>query len=706
MSIDLSTPAISSVCDAVASPSDPTSWFLLHYTSSTPAQLDVVSAGRDPVFDSWKATLETTTEDVLFGYGEIEGKGLVLVYLTDRVGGVRRARAIVHSRAVAQLFPDHQAVFTISHPSQLTEDLVSEKLGRVPVTPITRLPPSVSNQFSDPPEDASVPQVHNEPSTWTALLKDSTMEHNGNGNGNGNGERSIAETELAPPVSSNHLNSSYAAEPSTNESSPRSISSRFNKHLHFQRPAQTSTQERSVSLNSPPPILPEPQSPTSPASTSGRFKSSSLAKAFRRGRTSSGETRSPPVSPQINEFGGPPVPAKDDYPSPPSTLSFVPPKDRAIYTPPSFATSSGGIGFQQQMEEFPSPPITSLNPSPSAAEALFQARQRRLSQENEIQERFRQDQRRKAEPTEKEDNDDDDDVRLAYDESDEDEESVEMGQARIVSQTQGLTLDNHLAASTDAPAPVQNHAPYMLGARIDAEEHAQLRAAEEAKERQVMEDAREAERVRVAEEQRLAAEAQAEETSRREREREEAEFRDGERLRLAREAQTRLEEEERVRVQEEMQRAEEERARRIEEERIRKAKLEAKRVAEEKARMEAERKRKEDVRNILLNGKRNGGVMLQGWVTVQTTKSMTWRRRYFHLFATEMKLYKAQHDPRPIQLILLGPGATLSEEYDEALTGVKDSFKVVGSNDEEFFLYTDSTEDKQVVLEGLELAMQ
>jgi hypothetical protein len=48
--------------------------------------------------------VSTTKEEVLFGYGKVGGKGLVLCYLTNKVGGVRRARAVVHARTVASMF--------------------------------------------------------------------------------------------------------------------------------------------------------------------------------------------------------------------------------------------------------------------------------------------------------------------------------------------------------------------------------------------------------------------------------------------------------------------------------------------------------------------------------------------------------------------------------------------------------------------------
>ena len=49
--------------------------------------------------------------------------------MVEGVGGVRRARAVVHSRAVASLFPDYSALITLNRAEELTDELIKEKLG-------------------------------------------------------------------------------------------------------------------------------------------------------------------------------------------------------------------------------------------------------------------------------------------------------------------------------------------------------------------------------------------------------------------------------------------------------------------------------------------------------------------------------------------------------------------------------------------------
>lgn len=70
-----------------ANSADATCRVLLHYSQTgSPSQITLLSSGNTPVIQSWQETLNATNEDVLFGYGEFEGNGLVLIYLTEKVG--------------------------------------------------------------------------------------------------------------------------------------------------------------------------------------------------------------------------------------------------------------------------------------------------------------------------------------------------------------------------------------------------------------------------------------------------------------------------------------------------------------------------------------------------------------------------------------------------------------------------------------------
>ncbi|OXG51931.1 hypothetical protein J010_02058 [Cryptococcus neoformans] len=163
MSVDLSHPDIAAACASISNPADPAAWLLLQYASPPSTtqlpQLLLLDSGPLPVLPAWQHHLQTTHQSILFGYAEIAEKGLVLVYLTPDVGGVKRARAIVHSRAFASLFPDYSAIITISHPSELTEQLIADELAlNLPST--TSLPvsvPAASTQYVVPGADVLVP---------------------------------------------------------------------------------------------------------------------------------------------------------------------------------------------------------------------------------------------------------------------------------------------------------------------------------------------------------------------------------------------------------------------------------------------------------------------------------------------------------------------------------------------------------------------
>ena len=75
---------------------------------------------------------------------------------------------------------------------------------------------------------------------------------------------------------------------------------------------------------------------------------------------------------------------------------------------------------------------------------------------------------------------------------------------------------------------------------------------------------------------------------------------------------------------------------------------------------------------------------------MQTLKSVVWRRRWFNLYAHEIRLFKAESvsgglaklrletdgkDAKPIQVVPLGKDARVSQKYEESQ--VQGSFKVI-----------------------------
>ncbi|OCF31234.1 hypothetical protein I316_07203 [Kwoniella heveanensis BCC8398] len=855
MSVDLSDPPIGLTRSKIQDPTEPTTWFLLHYansaTSPTPLpstssqKLTLLASGPEPVLPSWQEHLADTNEDILFGYGEIGGKGLVLLFLRDNVGGVKRARAVVHSRAVANLFPDYSALITIAHASQLTEDLITERLAlynhssssssTVPAP--THNQPKYTIPGSDHPNPLSpmapggpMPYLPSSASSTSngirqqqssrsvsAQYSSPSKHQNGQYNPSPNRHKTLDEVGagtdspsrrvgsspshsrvvsaghtpqrtsspgpiLAAPISldsptrpkqlslSQGISSAdyFKDDPTSSRSRKTSFGARLKSTFSGRSPSSTDEPSTPASGNEK---VTQPNSPTSPGTS--RFKASSLAKAFHRRRSSQQADGTPSGSPKIDEHGqlgdfeyAPPVPPKDSEPS----------GSKDLYTQPRLpltsAQNSDSLAGTPGHEEPAPPPISqlpvsvaatdgqaqlaTLSPSPSARQALFDARQKSLTHETEIQDRFRRDQEEKHRQLEggknREAEDDDRSIRLAYDESEDEDAS------RAVPNGDNRDEIHHRQEQEE---PTRSHAAEPMEGQFDdevtptiandgtvpdaaaeqlsqaAEEHAQREAAIRADEERVRhlaaaEAAAAADRERIQAE-RLEAERRVEEERQLEEERirlerlrfeEEARKAEEERLRVeAEEAALRQQEEERLQAEEEAKarieaeeqaRTEAEEAERIrvlqEEEKARREAEERERLEKEEAerrRVEEERKRKDGLREGLIKGKESGGVMLRGWVTVQTYKSMTWRRRYFHLLPKEMQLYKAEGDAKPIQTIFFGPATTVAERYDESQ--VKDSFKVISDGpkgEEEFFLFTDSSDDKETVLEGLRLCLQ
>ncbi|GMK58102.1 hypothetical protein CspeluHIS016_0501340 [Cutaneotrichosporon spelunceum] len=238
------------------------------------------------------------------------------------------------------------------------------------------------------------------------------------------------------------------------------------------------------------------------------------------------------------------------------------------------------------------------------------------------------------------------------------------------------------------------------------------------KERLRMEAARiEEERLAAKEEERLDALLRAEEEERRTAAEEEGRIREKQEAESARQAQEHrlVEMEERLAAQQEEARlAAEREAEREAAERAEEARLEAEREEHEReaiaaAKAEQERlerfaRERDEVTRQLKGGKAEGGIMLRGWVTVQTMNSPTWRRRYFHLLAAELLLFKSDSESdtgRPLTSVRLDT-AKINEAYEES--AVQGSWKLEAGA-KEYYMFADSFEDRATVLQALAIAI-
>lgn len=89
MSVDLSDPEVQSTRTDLLNPYSPTKWFILSYApQQSTAALSVLASGENPALPRIREVLEKTEEEVLFGYAEVGGKGLIVAFLRDNVGYV------------------------------------------------------------------------------------------------------------------------------------------------------------------------------------------------------------------------------------------------------------------------------------------------------------------------------------------------------------------------------------------------------------------------------------------------------------------------------------------------------------------------------------------------------------------------------------------------------------------------------------------
>uniref|UniRef100_A0A1D1YXT9 Drebrin n=1 Tax=Anthurium amnicola TaxID=1678845 RepID=A0A1D1YXT9_9ARAE len=122
MSCDLSDLAISEAYDEIVNGQE-TNWLILGY-HDTRDKISLYSKGSGGL-DELRNNLK---EEVLYGFLRIENRFVLLTYVSEQVSGVRRARALVHGRAVGALFKAHQIQINASTPNDLTEANVRNRL--------------------------------------------------------------------------------------------------------------------------------------------------------------------------------------------------------------------------------------------------------------------------------------------------------------------------------------------------------------------------------------------------------------------------------------------------------------------------------------------------------------------------------------------------------------------------------------------------
>ncbi|KAF9298923.1 hypothetical protein BKA57DRAFT_453523 [Linnemannia elongata] len=136
MSCDLTDPAILEAYQDIIS-GTPTNWLILGY-HDTRDKISLYSRGTGGI-DELTSNLK---EEVLYGFVRIEDRFALLAYVSEQVSGLRRARALVHGKAVGALFKASNVQINTSSLAELTEERVRTRLGLIdgPPTPEANSP--------------------------------------------------------------------------------------------------------------------------------------------------------------------------------------------------------------------------------------------------------------------------------------------------------------------------------------------------------------------------------------------------------------------------------------------------------------------------------------------------------------------------------------------------------------------------------------
>ncbi|KAF7723256.1 hypothetical protein EC973_002149 [Apophysomyces ossiformis] len=119
---------------------DATDWLILGY-NDTRDVISLYSKGTRGLRQVDKITLwfylmnddnsefrDNLSDEVLYGFVRVDDRFILITWVSEQVSGVRRARALVHSRSVAALLKLHQAQITASSLNDLSDANIRTRL--------------------------------------------------------------------------------------------------------------------------------------------------------------------------------------------------------------------------------------------------------------------------------------------------------------------------------------------------------------------------------------------------------------------------------------------------------------------------------------------------------------------------------------------------------------------------------------------------
>ncbi|GAA5865421.1 hypothetical protein JCM8547_001239 [Rhodosporidiobolus lusitaniae] len=728
MSVDLSDPRITSAANDLRCTSPSIVWLVLGYKGSRVVLLETGDSGLDGLRG------RLGMHDVLFGLVRLDDRVVSWSHIPYSVGGVKRARALVHARAISSALRAQHLTFAAASADEFERENLEARLQysspslRTPPSQFSspHLPPPPSQQAQHSPR-SPVPYptdqfAYRRPSLGSSQIaspqptpiSDRFESRRPSGSAPVPNGVSAGVADLSLRSNSPHLQQHRASPP---VQTPSPATTTFSQHQHYQQhqtqhqqpnsgyipvspphsasssyphssqpqagypsilgaPIASSSSSSSPSPYAHPTIPPPSDSSLAPHSRPYPTRSGSLP-SFQQLPTTPTTVRSPPETPDLNNEWGQRNGGGVGGLAGESTTSFASAASRD-------SVGGGGL-FESAAAVMLAPSSPDSNSPESAQRKNAQQQQQRTSAMVPLTSSLKPHRHFstltssgaslkpsvQSLPV---------DVVPDEDESEDDEgEGEREGERREKERREDEARLERERREREAEER----------AREEVERQRRRRVEEEEEERRRLEEAEEELR---REEERLAAEE--EEERRREEERVTLE-----------EERIRLEEEERVRREEEEERtrqAEEEMGLLIERQRAEK-KL---REEEERRRVEEERVRaKEERRRVMLERREKGEVMLEGMVNVQGGDSMFWKRRHFHLSTSGLMLFKSEAETdHPLDTVPLTSIHKLTDGVEDAL--VPNSFKLTfsGDDDEELLFYTGEKEEKEQLIEGIKCA--
>ncbi|KAJ6621326.1 hypothetical protein B0H10DRAFT_2017980 [Mycena sp. CBHHK59/15] len=166
MAVNFTDPdAVMATYDAVVAKQ--ANWLLLSYDTTTePESLQLFAWGSDGL-PELKSRIEDPLIQVFIGFYRDTPDGFIILnIIPETVSGVRRARALVHSRRIGSVFQANKTTLTVDHLSNLTPKSIRQALAApdslhvIQVDRVTAEPMDITNemgQLADPPTSSSPP---------------------------------------------------------------------------------------------------------------------------------------------------------------------------------------------------------------------------------------------------------------------------------------------------------------------------------------------------------------------------------------------------------------------------------------------------------------------------------------------------------------------------------------------------------------------